>query len=192
VIERAATEAFAELGYHNAAMDEIARRSGVSVPILYDHFPSKRELHRRLLERNFAELRALWAQHLAADVAPEPRMAQTIDAWFAYVQARPYAWRMLFRETTGDAEVEAAHRDVAARSKAALLPLLQSELAGTAAVASSAELEMLWEVFRTVLQGLALWWYEHQDVPREQVVATAMNSLWIGIERLQRGEQWRP
>ena len=49
---------------------------------------------------------------------------------------------------------------------------------------------MAWVVLRGVLQGLAMWWHEHPDVPREQVVATAMNALWIGFERAQRGEAW--
>src|SRR5207247_8425364 len=57
VIERAATELFAERGFHGASMEEVARRSGVSVPVVYDHFESKRALHRRLLERHYAELR---------------------------------------------------------------------------------------------------------------------------------------
>ena len=48
------------------------------------------------------------------------------------------------------------------------------------------------QVVRAVLQGLALWWYEHQHVPREQVVATAMNALWIGFDRARRGETWPP
>jgi hypothetical protein len=51
---------------------------------------------------------------------------------------------------------------------------------------------MAWEVMRAVLQGLALWWYEHQQVPRAQVVATAMNALWIGFERVLAGEAWQP
>jgi hypothetical protein len=51
---------------------------------------------------------------------------------------------------------------------------------------------MAWELVRSVLQGLALWWYEHQGVPRAQVVATAMNALWLGFDRVRQGEQWRP
>ena len=51
VIEGAATELFAQRGYHGAAMEEIAQRSGVSVPVVYEHFDSKKDLHRRLLER---------------------------------------------------------------------------------------------------------------------------------------------
>jgi hypothetical protein len=51
---------------------------------------------------------------------------------------------------------------------------------------------MTWEVLRGVLQGLAIWWSEHLEVPREQVVAVAMNTLWVGFERVQRGEARRP
>ena len=64
MIEQAATEVFAEHGYAAASMDEIARRSGVSAPVVYDHFASKADLHRRLLERHRDELVALWREHL--------------------------------------------------------------------------------------------------------------------------------
>jgi AcrR family transcriptional regulator len=190
VIERAATEVFAERGYRSASMDQIARRSGVSVPVLYDHFRSKRDLHRRLLERHFAELRVLWGESLSGDDSPEQRMHNALDSWFAYVQAHPYAWRMLFADTSGDPGVEAIRREVAAESRAALLPLLARE-PGAATVAGSDDpeaLEMVWEALRGVLQGLALWWYEHQHVRREQVVATAMNAIWIGFDRARLGE----
>jgi AcrR family transcriptional regulator len=194
VIERAATEVFAERGYRSASIDEIARRSGVSAPVVYDHFRSKQDLHRRLLERHFAELRQIWTEYMVQGDPPELRMARALDAWFGYVQTHPYAWRMLFQDTSGDPGVQQIHREVAAQSRAALLPLLARE-PGAHEVAGSADeeaLDMVWEIMRAVLQGLALWWYEHQHVPREQVVATAMNALWIGFERARRGETWPP
>src|SRR3954447_4468902 len=193
VIELAATELFAERGYQGASMEEIARRSGVSVPVVYDHFRSKQDLHRRLLERHFAELRALWGDRIG-DQASQEQLAGAFDAWFAYVESHPFAWRMLFRDTTGDPEIQAIHRDVAAQSRAALLPMFAREPA-TAVIAGGTDpegLDMVWEVFRAVLQGLALWWYEHQHVPRERIVATAMNAIWIGFERARRGEFWSP
>lgn len=186
VIERAATEVFAERGYHGAGMDEIAARSGISVPVLYDHFPSKQHLHRHLLEAHFADLRAIWRDRLVAD---QP-VADAFDAWFGYVETHPYAWRILFRETTGDPALAELHQEVAQASRAALLPLfarqLPPELAG-----DEHAVEMAWEVVRAALQGLALWWSGQPDVPRERVVAMAMNLLWIGFERLQGGELWR-
>jgi AcrR family transcriptional regulator len=53
VIAAAATELFAERGYQRASIEEIARRSGVTPPVVYDHFASKRDLYRDLLERHF-------------------------------------------------------------------------------------------------------------------------------------------
>jgi AcrR family transcriptional regulator len=194
VIETAATELFAQRGYHGAAMEEIAQRSGVSVPVVYEHFASKKDLHRRLLERHFSELRALWREQLRHEGPARERVPQMLDAWFGYVQEHPYAWRMLFADTTGDPEVQALHREIAAQSRALLVPLLAGQ-PGSARIAGSAQLEsldMLWEVLRAVLQGLALWWYEHQQVARERIVATAMNALWIGYERVLAGEVWRP
>jgi AcrR family transcriptional regulator len=193
VIEAAASELFAQRGYAATSIDEIARRSGVTAPVVYDHFASKLELHRRLLERHYAELRGLWREQLAGEDPPAQRIPRAIDAWFAYVQAHPYAWRMLFAETTGAPEVKAVHAEVVAQSRAALTPLLLAQPGvGELAGADSDALDMAWEVIRAVLQGLALWWYEHQRVPRAQVVATAMNALWIGFERVQRGESWSP
>lgn len=191
IIERAASELFAERGYQGTSIDEVARRSGVTAPVVYDHFASKQDLHRRLLERHFADLRGVWQAQLGADDPPEQRIPRAIDAWFAYVEEHPYAWRMLFRDTTGDRQVRAVHDEVIARSRAAMMPLFAQER-GIADVASADpdELEMSWEALRAVLQGLALWWYEHQHVPRAQVVASAMNAVWIGFERVSAGEEW--
>src|SRR5437868_5425701 len=157
VIEQAATEVFAERGYHGASIDEIARRSGVSPPVVYDHFDSKQVLHRRLLDRHYAELRQVWRENLPGDAPQEERIARSFDAWFAYIESHPYAARMMFRDTTGDAEAEAIRRDVAAQSRAAIRPLMGEE-PGARHIAGAADeesLDMAWEVVRAVLQSLA-------------------------------------
>lgn len=188
VIELAATEVFAERGYHGASVEEIAKRSGISVPVLYDHFSSKQDLHRRLLERHFADLRSIWDEHLGGTRPAEERVAATVDAWFSYVESSPYAWRMLFRDTTGQDETEAIRQDVAERSRALILPLFAREHGS----AADEDLDMAWEIWRGGIQGLALWWRDHRDVPRERVVATAMDMLWIGLAGVREGRHWRP
>jgi AcrR family transcriptional regulator len=189
VIVAAAAELFAERGYRGASIEEIARRSGVTPPVVYEHFESKRELYRELLERHFAELREVWREHFVGDDPLERRIAMSFDAWFAYVEAHPFAGRVLFRYST-DPEIEAVHAEVAERSREAVLPLFAAE-PGSENVSGSVDgegIEMVWVVLRGVLQGLAVWWSEHPGVPRERVVATAMNALWIGFERAQGGE----
>lgn len=191
LIAAAAADLFAERGYRGASIEQIARRAGVTPPVVYEHFASKRELYRELLELHFAELRGVWREHFVGDDPPERRVARSFDAWFAYVEAHPFAGRVLFRYST-DPEIEAVHAEVAGRSREAVLPLFAAE-PGAANVAGSVAdegIEMAWVVLRGVLQGLAVWWSEHPEVPRERVVATAMNALWLGFERAQRGDVW--
>ncbi|HEY4378100.1 MAG TPA: helix-turn-helix domain-containing protein, partial [Acidimicrobiales bacterium] len=45
-----ATAVFAEHGFHGASMNQVAEAAGVTKPVLYQHFRSKRELYRELVE----------------------------------------------------------------------------------------------------------------------------------------------
>lgn len=194
LIAAAATELFAERGYQGASIEEIAKRSGVTPPVVYDHFASKQELYRSLLEAHYADLREVWRRNFGGGDPGTDRIVRSFDAWFAYVEEHPFAGRMLFRDTSGDPAIAAIHAEVAAESRAAVMPLATAEpgMLDLTESATAATLDMLWEVLRGVLQGLAMWWYEHPDIPREQVVAVAVNTLWIGFERVQQGEAWRP
>jgi AcrR family transcriptional regulator len=193
VIESAAMDVFAERGYHGASIDEIARRSGVTPPVIYDHFESKAALHGRLLERTRDELLAMWRANLGGGGTLEQQVAQAFDAWARYVEAHPYAPRMFFRETTGVAEIREMHRAIAAAANEALAEIL-ARVGGAEHVRQDGarlSLAMAAEVIRGGLTELAIWWSDHPEVSREQIVATAMNTVWIGFERVSAGETWR-
>ena len=185
VIERVATEVFAEHGYNGASMDEIARRAGVSAPVVYDHFASKQDLYRRLLVRTRDELLEMWREQLSPDEPAAARIPRAFDAWARYVEEHPYASRMYFREATGVPEVIAFHRELHAQARAALGAIHARE-PGAERLAGSrdpAARELAAELIRSGLTGLAIWWNEHPHVPRDQIVATAVNVLWRGLER---------
>jgi AcrR family transcriptional regulator len=191
VIESAAMDVFAERGYHGASIDEIARRSGVTAPVIYDHFESKAALHGRLLERTRDDLLAMWRANLGGGGTLEQQIAQAFDAWARYVEAHPYAPRMFFRETTGVAEIREMHRGIAAAANDALAEILASMGAEQVrAHGAPLSLAMAAEVIRGGLTELAIWWSDQPEVSREQIVATAMNTVWIGFERVSAGETW--
>jgi AcrR family transcriptional regulator len=191
VIESAAMDVFAERGYHGASIDEIARRSGVTAPVIYDHFESKAALHGRLLERTRDDLLAMWRANLGGGGTLEQQIAQAFDAWARYVEAHPYAPRMFFRETTGVAEIREMHRGIAAAANDALAEILASMGAEQVRPhGAPLSLAMAAEVIRGGLTELAIWWSDHPEVSREQIVATAMNTVWIGFERVSAGETW--
>ncbi len=61
---------FSEGSYRGTTTAEIARESGVSEPILYRHFASKRELYLSCLEAAWVDTRARWDERVAAE--PDP------------------------------------------------------------------------------------------------------------------------
>jgi AcrR family transcriptional regulator len=183
LIARAATEVFAERGYGGASIDEIARRAGVSAPVVYDHFASKLDLYKRLLERIRNELLEVWRDHLFGEEPAAERMPRAIDAWAGYIETHRAEARMYFREASGDPDAEAAQHAIHAQGRVALGVVLARE-PGAAVYAGSGDqeaLEMAAEILRCGLAGLALWWHEHQHVPRERIVKTAFSVLWVGF-----------
>src|SRR5436305_746078 len=126
VIEVAASELFAERGYQGASIDEIARRSGVSAPVLYDHFESKEDLYKRLLERHLRELLDLWRAELAGDEPVDKRIVRALDAWFRYIDEHP-AWLLVFRDAPP--ELREFHADLRAQSLGSLIPMMAREQA---------------------------------------------------------------
>ena len=91
-----AQEAFAEAGFHGTSMDDIADAAGVTKPVLYQHFPSKRDLYLELLEDVGQQL--LEAITTATDEATTPRSQVEVGfaAYFTFVAANVSAFRLLF------------------------------------------------------------------------------------------------
>ena len=177
LIEAAAIEVFAERGYPGASMDEIARRSGVTVPVVYDHFASKLDLYRRLQERTRNDLLAMWGAELFGDDPAEERIPRALTAWATYVEGNREQTRMYFREGSGDPDADAIHKEIKDQARVALGVVLGRLIDEPR---DQEELEMAGEIIRAGLVGLALWWYEHQHVPKERIVEIAVEVLWRG------------
>jgi AcrR family transcriptional regulator len=68
-----AVRVFSEGSYRGTTTAEIAREAGVSEPILYRHFASKRDLYLAALDHVWSKARSFWEQALAE--APDVRTA---------------------------------------------------------------------------------------------------------------------
>src|SRR3954470_10233988 len=84
-----AQQLFSERGSGAVGVDEIARRAGVSPPVLYDHFDSKRDLYAHLLEHQAGELAARVAAGTAEVGGGKARLRAAFDAFFALVEEQP-------------------------------------------------------------------------------------------------------
>ncbi|TML34469.1 MAG: hypothetical protein E6G29_10365 [Actinobacteria bacterium] len=55
---------------------------------------------------------------------------------------------------------------------------------------SARAIEMLGQLLAGAVQSLALWWGDHEEIPRERLVQVVMDFAWLGLERLRAGERF--
>jgi AcrR family transcriptional regulator len=96
----AALSVFSQRGFHAASIDDIAAEAGVSKALIYEHFSSKQELYGDLIARNARELTQRVSGALVGIEfeSTAERLATGLEAFFAFVEERRDAWRMLFRD----------------------------------------------------------------------------------------------
>jgi len=186
---------FSESGYHASSIDDIAREAGVSKALIYEHFASKQELYADLIARNARELtQRIGAALVGVELeSGSSRLAVGLDAFFAFVEERRDAWRMLFRDVADPETATVVNRML--EQVTAEVTVLISQDPGASALDSTEDrraLRLLAEMLVGGTQSMANWWTSNPEAPREQMVAIAMDFAWLGLERLSRGERWPP
>ena len=91
----AALEAFAEQGFHATSMNEVAELAGVTKPVLYQHFGSKRALYQELLDDVAATLEAR-IHEATATGGPRSQVEAGFRAYFTFVAERRSRFTLLF------------------------------------------------------------------------------------------------
>lgn len=99
---------FSTGSYRGTTTAEIARQAGVTEPVLYRHFDSKRALYLAVLEESWGRLRAMWQQ--AVDDEPDARfwVAAMGRAYFSAKDPKVLCaelWVQALTEASDDAEI---------------------------------------------------------------------------------------
>jgi AcrR family transcriptional regulator len=109
-----ACRVFAKSSYHGSTTAQIARETGVTEPVLYRHFASKRELYLACLDSVWQQVRVLWENAIER----EEDSANWLKAiGKAYLEARASArivlvdlWIQALTEAADDPEIRRALR----------------------------------------------------------------------------------
>jgi hypothetical protein len=111
---------------------------------------------------------------------------RSTDAFFSFVEHHRYAWRMLFRDPPADEQIAAVHTRIHQQGTAAIARLIHQApaLRLPPGIPCGQADEMLARAIKSGNDGLAAWWYEHREVPKDQVVAVAVALCWRGLARL--------
>ena len=164
LLERA-VELFAEHGYDELSMAAFARAAGISKPLLYHYFPSKRRLFEAALAQGASE-------HLAR-IAAAPDLESGLDAFLGWIESNPQAYVKLMR-SAGIPEVRELIDDVREQTARRIL----EGLGASGPLARAAVHGWLWS-----MDGVCLDWLTEGDLDRAQVRALLLATLEAGLSR---------
>lgn len=187
-----ALEVFSRHGYNGASIDEIAGAAGISKALIYEHFPSKKDLHVSLLERHVQEIFVRLAESADTRDPGETRMRNGVDAFFEWVETHRDAFRLLFRDTF-ESDVADALVRLQNQATGAIAALIAAEPATHGPrdreVDFALAIEAMAQQLSGSVQSLAIWWQSHPTMDREWLVDRVLEYAWIGLERVRAGER---
>jgi AcrR family transcriptional regulator len=154
-------ELFARHSYDELSMAGIARQAGISKALLYHYFPSKRDYFAATLQEAAVEV----ARRTEPDpgLPPLEALAASLDAFLAWIEENPVAYRKLIHEAAAVPEVRALVDEVRDRTSARILDGLGAGDPPAPAVRAAAR-GGLW-----FMDGAVLDWLEHGDLDRREL-----------------------
>lgn len=167
---------FAKLGFHGLSMERLAETAGVSKPVLYQHFPGKRDLYLALVRDAVAEMEAQVSKALDGTDDNRARVHGAIAAYVDFVGDRRFPLVFGPSGTADDDEVRAVVQE-ATDNVAEAVGSLIAEDAGLDQAAAG----LLGSALRGLAMDGARWWIEHPDLEKAEVVRLLSRLAWRGL-----------
>ena len=124
-----AMEVFASRGFHETSMNDVALAAGVTKPVLYQHFDSKRDLYLALIDEAGSRLLAAITAPQIAETNGRRRTELGFRAYFEWVRHDNAAFTLLFG---GGSRRDAEFTDVVERFTSqvadAIEPLITADI----------------------------------------------------------------
>jgi AcrR family transcriptional regulator len=160
---------FAESGYAGASMVEIARRAGISKPLIYQYFGSKDGLFLACLHQVSGGLLArLEDAELEVDDSVASRI-YPLRAIFEALDPQPHAWRLLFDPSMpASGEIAVAAREYRTRTTE-LAASGSTRFLAARGITSPADASALSAVWMGVVDSIVEWWLAHPEESADQM-----------------------
>ncbi len=124
-----ALEVLGRSGYHGTSMNDIAEAAGVTKPVLYQHFDSKRDLYLALMDEVGNRLIAEISKATADAADGKSQTERGIQAYFRWVSNDHDAFMILFGGgLRRDDEFRDAFRRITDEVATAIAPLIAVDL----------------------------------------------------------------
>jgi AcrR family transcriptional regulator len=173
---------FAERGYADVKMDEIAAAVGVTKPLLYNYFGNKERIYIACMERAGDALEGALGEAIASTASPTEALGAGVHAFFSFLDSDRAAWAVLFDETlpqAGDvAERVAGYRaSILALVSASMVAQLPDDKRSGAKV----EIEALSTALLGAAEALARWWLRTQAVSADEAAELLIATVEPGL-----------
>ena len=186
---------FAEHGFNGVAMDDIAKASGITKPMLYAYFDSKEGLFAACAQRAGEQLRDDLRQVSdRRELSPDQRLWHGIDRVFKFVEENHDSWLLLYPDgalasgSLGSGAVAARDEMVGLLTQLFIRTAREQGLSDQ----SVAQVESIAHSLTAATIAAASRWAAHEDEPRDIAALRLMNLLWMGCGALLEGRLWLP
>jgi AcrR family transcriptional regulator len=176
----AAVDAFAERGFHATSMNDVADAAGVTKPVLYQHFGSKRSLYQELLD-DVADTLLARIEAATATGSPRSQVEAGFSAYFRFVDERRSGFTLLFGSgARRDAEFAGTVRRLEAAVAEWVASLIDADL-------DDAHRRALAYGIVGLAEATSRYWVSGAlDLPPEVLARQAADLAWRGLRGVER------
>jgi AcrR family transcriptional regulator len=172
---------FAGGGFHRTSMDDVAEAAGVTKPVLYQHFRSKRDLYLELLRDVGGQLMDAIGQATGGAAGPREQVEAGFAAYFRFVGEHPDAFRVLFGSgSRRDRQFAETVREVEGAIADAIAVLIEADV-------DADHRRLLAHGIVGLAEGTGRHWMASgQDLDPDQVARRIADLAWAGLRGVRR------
>jgi AcrR family transcriptional regulator len=178
----AAHELFAERGFADVTMDEIAAAVGVTKPLLYNYFGNKERLYIACMERAGDSLIRTVGAAIAGTDSPGDALGAGVRAFFAFLDSDRAAWAVLFDETL---PVSGEVAEEVAKYRGQIVELVSQSLLAQVPAGRRGGVKVEIEALSSALLGaaeeLARWWLRTEAISAGEAAELLISTVEPGI-----------
>lgn len=173
---------FVDQGFHAAGMDDIAVLAGVSKPVLYQHFDSKRDLYLEVLRHHVDELLGRIRAALESTSDNRRRVEAAVDTFFAYADTDTRGFRLVFSAEPGD---EAVRRELD-RATEGCTDAVHDLVRGNSGLDDHRSRLLAVGLVGASRVSAGHWLDSGRPIPRADAVAMTVALCWGGLSKIPR------
>ncbi|MCL2090035.1 MAG: TetR/AcrR family transcriptional regulator [Micrococcales bacterium] len=174
---------FAEKGFEQTSVEEIAARANVSKPVVYEHFGGKEGIYAVVVDRETQALTSTLIAALETAGHPKALLERTALALLDYIEDNEDGFRILVRDSPV-AQATGTFSSLIGDVATQVEHLLAAQFSRRGQNPRTAPMYSQMLVGMVALTGQ--WWLDARSPRKDEVAAHLVNLAWNGLAGLER------